>query len=288
MNGELNNKVILVTGGTHGIGKATVTRCLEQGADVTFCARNSEEVEAQVATLAAKVGDDRVMGFVADVADEPLMEGGLSQVIERFGRLDGLIHSAGIYGPIGNTMDVSLDDWMNTIRINLGGSVVTTRVISRHLKKNGGGRIVLFSGGGAATPFPNYSAYGCSKAAVVRLVETLSIELAPFDIEINCVAPGFVATRLHQETLSAGPETVGKEFFTRTAEVVEKGGVSPDVGASCASFLASDLAAGITGRFVAAPYDDYRAWPKHLDEIADTDFFTLRRIIPRDRGQNWQ
>jgi NAD(P)-dependent dehydrogenase (short-subunit alcohol dehydrogenase family) len=288
MSGELNGKVILVTGGTHGIGKTTVTRCLEQGADVAFCARNREEVESEVAVHSAQAGNERVMGFTADVADEPMMEDGLVQVIERFGRVNGLIHSAGIYGPIGNTLDVPLDEWMNTIRINLGGSVVATRVIARYLKGNGGGRIVLFSGGGAASPFPNYSAYGCSKAAVVRLVETLSIELSPFGVEINCVAPGFVATRLHQETLSAGPETVGKEFFARTAEVIEKGGVSPDVGASCASYLVSDLAAGITGRFVAAPYDDYRAWPTHLDEIADSDFFTLRRIIPRDRGQDWQ
>lgn len=288
MDGELNDKVILVTGGTHGIGKATATRCLAQGAVVALCARNRQEVDSQVAILSAEVGNERVMGFTADVADESLMEDGLSQVIDRFGRVDGLIHSAGIYGPIGNTLDVSLDDWMNTIRINLGGSVVATRVIARHLKENGGGRIVLFSGGGAASPFPNYSAYGCSKAAVVRLVETLAIELSPFGIEINCVAPGFVATRLHQETLSAGPETVGKEFFARTAEVVEKGGVSPEVGASCATYLVSDLAAGITGRFVAAPYDDYRAWPTHLDEITDSDFFTLRRIMPRDRGQDWQ
>jgi NAD(P)-dependent dehydrogenase (short-subunit alcohol dehydrogenase family) len=155
--------------------------------------------------------------------------------------------------------------------------------------KHNGGRMAFFSGGGAASSFPNYSAYSCSKVGVVRLVENLAIELAPYEIELNCIAPGFVVTRLHEQTLAAGPERVGAEFFSQTRDKLENGGaISPEVGAHCAAFLISDNAKGITGRFVAAPYDGYTDWVDHLDRIRKSDLFTLRRIVPKDRGENWQ
>jgi 3-oxoacyl-[acyl-carrier protein] reductase len=147
--------------------------------------------------------------------------------------------------------------------------------------------MVLFSGGGAATPFPNYTAYACGKIGVVRLTETLAQEMQPFNVEINCVAPGFVITRLHQETIAAG-ERAGKAFLENTKRQIESGGVPPTVGASAAAFLMSDAAKGITGKFVAAPYDVWDAWPKHLDVLQKTDVFTLRRIVPKDRGMDWQ
>ena len=156
------------------------------------------------------------------------------------------------------------------------------------LKRTGGGRIVLYSGGGAATPFPNYTAYASGKAAVVRFCETIAIELAPYNIEVNALAPGFVATRLHQQTLAAGASAAGEEFLAKTQFELAKGGVPATVGADCAAFLVSDAARGITGKFVAAPYDRYAEWPRHLRELRGSDLFTLRRILPKERGMDWQ
>jgi 3-oxoacyl-[acyl-carrier protein] reductase len=96
-----------------------------------------------------------------------------------------------------------------------------------------------------------------------------------------------VITRLHQETIAAG-ERAGKAFLENTKRQIESGGVPPTVGASAAAFLMSDAAKGITGKFVAAPYDVWDAWPKHLDVLQKTDVFTLRRIVPKDRGMDWQ
>ncbi len=145
----------------------------------------------------------------------------------------------------------------------------------------------MFSGGGASGPFPNYSAYACSKVAVVRLTETIAQELAP-EIEVNCLAPGFVLTRIHRQTLEAGSRA-GQEFFEKTKTLLEEGGGVPaTVAAEACAFLVSDAAKGITGKFVAAAYDDYRAWPLHLEELRDSDLFTLRRTLPRDRGLDWQ
>jgi 3-oxoacyl-[acyl-carrier protein] reductase len=141
--------------------------------------------------------------------------------------------------------------------------------------KKSGGRIMLFSGGGASAPLPDFTAYACSKAAVVRLVETVAREMTQYRIEINCLAPGLVATRMAAQAAAAG-----------RAPNVEP--VPASLGAEAAAFLISDLAAGISGKFVAAPYDEWRDWPAHLPELHDSDIFTLRRILPRDRGMNWQ
>jgi 3-oxoacyl-[acyl-carrier protein] reductase len=120
----------------------------------------------------------------------------------------------------------------------------------------------------------------------VRFTETIAQELGP-EIEVNCVAPGFVATRLHDQTIAAGAGAAGA-FLKKTQAQLASGAVPATVGAQAAAFLVSDAAKGITGKFVAAPYDDYRSWPDRLEDLRDSDLFTLRRIVPKDRGQDWQ
>ena len=282
---NLSGKNILVTGGSLGIGYATAETCLKAGASVVICARNVADLDAAVGKLEAQ-GFDRVAGISADVTQQDQVEAALDAV-ESFGTLSAVIHAAGILGPIGNLTQVDPTEWFNTIQVNLFGAVLVTRQACLRLQKTGGGRIVLFSGGGAATPFPHYSAYACSKVGVVRFTETIAQEMADSQIEINCVAPGFVITRLHQQTLDAGA-MAGEGYLEKTKAEIEKGGVSPYVGAAAAAFLASDAAIGITGKFVAAPYDGWQDWGSHLDELRDTDIFTLRRILPKERNMNWQ
>src|SRR5437867_1761397 len=144
----------------------------------------------------------------------------------------------------GGSMGIGLasaEACLEAIRINLFGTFLVARQACRLMKTRGGGRLVLFSGGGAATPFPHYTAYACGKAAVVRLTETLAQEMQPFNIQVNCVAPGFVVTRLHQETLVAG-DRAGAAFLEQTKRQIESGGVPATVGAGAAAFLLSDAA----------------------------------------------
>jgi len=111
--------------------------------------------------------------------------------------------------------------------------------------------------------------------------------MAPYQIEINCLAPGFVATRLHQQTIKAAAKA-GQKFLEKTKKELEKGGVPAEIGAAAAAFLVSDAAKGISGKFIAAPYDNWREFTKHLKELQNSDLFTLRRIVPKDRGLSWQ
>ena len=269
-----------------GIGYATTEACLKAGGNVVICARNQGNLEVAVTRL-KRQGYEDIIGISADVAKKQQVEAALDAVESHFGSLDALIHAAGVFGSIGDITKVDPEHWFKTIEINLFATFLVTRQSCLRLQKTGGGRIVLFSGGGASFPFPNYTAYACSKAGVVRFTETVAQEMATHNIEINCVTAGFVITRLHQQTLAAG-ELAGKEYLERTKAEIEKGGVPASVAASAATFLISEQAKGITGKFVAAPYDGWRDWPKHLDELRSTDIFTLRRILPKEREMDWQ
>lgn len=283
---DLSGKRVIVTGGSMGIGLACAEACLEGGAKVLICARTEKPLREAVDAFKKK-GFTGIEAKIADVTQQDQIEAVFQAAIMRFGGLDGVIHCAGIYGPIGAVTEVDPVEWFEAIRVNLFGTFLVARQACQVLKQRGGGRVVLFSGGGAATPFQNYTAYACGKVGVVRLTETLAQEVQPFNIEINCVAPGFVITRLHEQTLVAG-ERAGKAFFENTKRQIQTGGVPASVGAGAAAFLMSDVAKGITGKFVAAPYDGWGDWHNRLAELQKTDIFTLRRIVPKDRGMDWQ
>ena len=109
-------------------------------------------------------------------------------------------------------------------------------------------------------------------------ISTLSIELAEDNVDINCVAPGFVITRLHNETLAVGSEAAGNNFYENTKKQIEKGGVPPEKAANLTSFLLSSKSDGITGKFISAPWDLWEAEEFRNLLKCDKDFATLRRI----------
>ena len=143
------------------------------------------------------------------------------------------------------------------------------------------------SGGGATNPLPNLSAYAASKAAVVRFAETLAGELRPWHVDVNSVAPGALNTRLLAEVLAAGPAAVGDAFYERSRRQQTDGGTPLEQGAALCAFLASAESDGITGRLISAVWDP---WPELSERRADldgSDIYTLRRIVPGDRGRTW-
>jgi len=284
----LSGKNILVTGGSLGIGFAIAEACLRSGARVMIVAREKKALDEARDSLAKVDGAATVAAVTADVSDPASVEDVFETFTSSFGRLDGVVNSAGIYGPIGPITDVDPQEWLKAIHVNLFGSFLVARAACSRMRTSGGGRIVLLSGGGAATPFPNYTAYATSKVAVVRLTETIAIEMAPFGIEVNAIAPGFVATRLHEQTLAAGASAAGQAFLETTKKQLAGGAVPPSVAANASVLLLSDAAKGITGKFVAAPYDGWKDWPAHVSELQASDIFTLRRILPKERGMDWQ
>jgi len=283
---KLNNVNALITGGSQGLGKVIAEHFLREGANAVICARSEKELLAARDELAKKFPAQKILARTSDVSDEKQVNELVTFALHELGSLQALVLNAGVYGPMGPTESVSLDEWRRALDINLYGVLLPCRAVTPHFKKAGRGKIVVLSGGGATNPLPNISSYAASKAAVVRLAETLAEELRPFHVDVNSIAPGALATRLVDEVLAAGPEKVGAEFFEKNKQWKEKGAVPLELGARLAVYLASAESDGITGKLISAQWDP---WEKLHEFKADLsgDIYTLRRIVPKDRGKKW-
>ena len=246
-----------------GIGLAVGEALAERGDQLVLVARGARALAEAVAALP---GDGHVW-HALDVSEEGAWGG-----IEA-GELQGLVCAAAVMDPIGPVGHYSVADFRRTLEINVIGTLLAVQHCLPALRA-AGGSIVTFAGGGATGPLPRFDAYATSKAAVVRLCENLASEIAP--VPINVVAPGFVATRLHELTLAAGPEMAGQEFFERTEREVEGGGFPAAEAAELVTYLLSGV--DFTGKLISAQWDPWHAPEFRQRLTAEPDFATIRRI----------
>jgi NAD(P)-dependent dehydrogenase (short-subunit alcohol dehydrogenase family) len=275
---RLQDKVAIVTGAGRGIGAAISLAFAEEGADLALVSRTLSEIMS-VAAQVQKTGR-RAAAISADVSEKKSVDRMMEQVIREFGRVDVLVNNAGVQGPIGVMVDNDCENWIRTIQINLVGTFLCCKAVLPFMIKQGRGKIINLSGGGAAQPRPRFSAYSASKAAVVRLTETLAEELREFNIQVNAIAPGAVNTRMLDQVLAAGQDA-GEKAIEEAGKQMETGGVPPDVPAALAVFLASDDSNGLTGRLISAAWDDWKNMKEHISEVMSSDMYTLRRINPK-------
>jgi NAD(P)-dependent dehydrogenase (short-subunit alcohol dehydrogenase family) len=276
----------LITGGSQGFGRHIVDAFLAEGANVIFCARTSADVEKARAELAARLSPrQQLLAHACDVSN-PESVGTLFAEATRLGPLHAVVNNAGIYGPIGPTEDIDLAEWAQALQINVTGTLLVCQHAIRTMKPQRAGKIINISGGGATNPMPRFAAYAATKAALVRLTETLAEEFRGDGIDVNAVAPGALRTRLTQQVLTAGPERAGADFFARNKKWAEEGAVDPKLGAALCVYLASAESNGITGKLISAQWDPWRDLQKFRAELK-SDIYTLRRIVPEDRGKKF-
>ncbi len=273
---KLKDKVIVVTGGGRGIGRSMALAFKKQGARVAVAARTKADLDETLSQLKAISGGEAA-AFECDVTSEASQKKLFQSVFEKWGKLDGLVCAAGIYGSIGSFVGSSYSEWKNGIEINLFGTALSVHLAYPYLKKSGGGKIILFSGGGQG-PLPNFSSYVTSKGAIWRLTETLGAELQSENIFINAIAPGAVNTKFLDELIASGPEKVGKVFYEKSLQQKESGGTSPEKAADLGIYLMSDASNGLWGKTLSAVWDDYRSL-QNLEKISQSDIFTVKRIV---------
>ncbi|MBV8802572.1 MAG: SDR family oxidoreductase [Gammaproteobacteria bacterium] len=289
---KLKETCAIISGASQGLGFAIAKEFVKEGANVTICARDAESLyQAQKKLNQFANHSSQILAKPTDVSQLDQVEKLIAETLTEFGKIDTLVANAGIYGTKGPIDEVDWNEWSETIDINLKGTVLQCRAVLPHLKKlsdKRAGKIIILSGGGATKPMPFLSAYAASKAAVVRFAETLAEEVYDFNIDVNTIAPGALNTRLLDELLAAGPEKVGKSFYQQSLKQQKEGGTSLDIGASLCAFLASAESNGITGRLISAVWDPWKNLAKYKDELKKSDIYTLRRIVPTDRNQNWE
>jgi NAD(P)-dependent dehydrogenase (short-subunit alcohol dehydrogenase family) len=286
----LMGRSAIVTGASQGLGRAIAEHFVRAGASVLLVAREPEclrQVERELAALVERSGQV-VAAFPGDVSSPQTCRAIVACAREVLPGLTCLVNNAGVYGPMGAVEDNDWGDWVRAVEINLFGTVLMCREALPYLRRQKYGKIVNLSGGGATAPLPRLSAYAAAKAAVVRFTETLAEETRADLVDVNAVAPGALNTRLLDEVLASGPDKVGEAFYQRSLKQKVEGGVALERGALLAVFLASAASDGITGRLLSAVWDDWATLPARRQELAASDVFTLRRIVPEDRGRKWQ
>ncbi len=284
----LAGKQAIITGANQGLGLEIARKFVGAGADVMLCARNDallDDACAELKRMAAT--DQKIVAQSADVSVESDVDDVVKITLALLGGCHILVNNAGVYGPKGEIEFVDWANWTKTIEINVYGSVLMSRALVPHFKSQGYGKVIQLSGGGATNPLPRISAYAVSKAAIVRYAETLAEEVRGTGIDVNCIAPGALNTRMLDEILLAGPDKVGQAFYERSVKQKEAGGASLNKGADLALFLASSASDGITAKLISAIWDNWEQWPQHLEELSQSDVYTLRRIAGRDRGFEW-
>jgi 3-oxoacyl-[acyl-carrier protein] reductase len=285
---DLAGRSAIVTGSNRGLGLATAQSFLASGANVLLMARDAAKLDRVRADLVARVRPGQfVHAMPGDVSRPEDCDAAVDRAVSLFGGLTVLVNNAGVYGPMGRLEDVDWKEWEEAVRINLLGTALMCRAALPPMRARGYGKIINLSGGGATAPLPRFTAYAASKAAVVRLTETLAEELRGDHIDVNAIAPGALNTRLLDQVIEAGPEKVGGKFHAGALKQREEGGVPLEKGAALAAFLASAASDGITGRLLSAPWDDWERLPERREDLAESDVFTLRRIVPGDRGLKW-
>lgn len=280
----LEGKVSIITGGSMGLGKAIALTFAKEGSHLVLASRTKSYLEATKQEL--ECFGSRAEIFPTDVSKPEEVKDLRDFTLAKFTTIDILVNDAGIHGPLGPMTDSDTDKWIYAVRVNLVGTFLCSRAVLPTMIQHRKGKIINLSGGGATSPRPFFSAYSASKAAVVRLTETLAEEVAEFNIQVNTIAPGAMNTRLLDEIAGAGA-AAGPKSMQEVAQQLQTGGTPLEKPAALALFLASEESNGLTGRVISSVWDDWRTIPQHLPDIMSSDIYTMRRIIPKDRGYNW-
>ena len=288
MDKILLNKTALITGATQGLGKEIAIKLAEEGANLILCARNKDKLENIKTELEkSKLSSQTILIKSIDVSLEKDIKSLTKFTFKNFKTCEILINNAGIYGPKGAFEKLNFKEWLKSIEVNFIGSAMLCYYFLPFFKKQNYGKIIQLSGGGATKPMPNISGYASSKAAIVRLVETLAEEAKSYKIDINSIAPGALNTSMLDEVLSSGPNKVGKEYYEKSLKQKLNGGESFDNAVNLVLFLASSQSDGISGKLISAIWDNWALWPEHKNILQNSDVYTLRRIVGKDRQMNW-
>lgn len=286
---QLKGKIALITGASKGFGRALAKLFWCEGASLILISRNTEkllQLENELSLM--NNNQKRLLIIPYDLRNITDIENTVENAIRKMGRLDVLINNAAVLGPVGPSFENNWAEFQETLIVNLLAPINMCIAAVRHMKRNKKGKIINLSGGGATSTRPNFSAYGTSKAALVRYSEILAEEVRCFNIDVNCIAPGIMNTQIVAKILEAGPQLAGEKEYSQALKQVISNNSSIERAAELAVFLASSESDGITGKLISAVWDQWLELPKYRKELMQSDIYTLRRIIPKDRGYRWE
>ena len=268
---NLTGQVAIVTGGGRGIGRAIAQALALAGAAVTVAARSAEQLTDTVRLIEQAGG--RALALVTDVTQPQAVAQMVEATEHQLGAVDLLVNNAGITGPIGPLWEVDPDEWWGVVAVHLRGTFLCTRAVLARMIPRRQGRIINVVGGGAARPRPMVSGYGCAKAAIVRMTDSLAVETRAYNIPIFAIYPGLVRTTIMEEVLQS---EAGQRWMPEARKWVEDDRfVPPERAGQLVVFLAAGHGDGLSGRCLYVHYD-VAALAQRAEAIQRDDLYALR------------
>jgi NAD(P)-dependent dehydrogenase (short-subunit alcohol dehydrogenase family) len=245
MVAELSGHVAIVTGGGTGIGAAIARRLASDGAAVAISGRRPGPLEEVAREITAEGG--RALAVAGDSATEAGVERLFHETEAAFGPVDILVNNAGIAGPTAPIWEQSCADWEETVRINLTGPWLCSRAAARRMIERRSGNIVTIGSMSGKRPLAKRTPYTSSKLGLVGLTRTLAVELGEYNVNVNCISPGAVATSRLAELAQKAGITEAQLITAASAGAALKRISTPEDIAALVAFLASPGARNITG-----------------------------------------
>lgn len=269
----LAGRVAFVTGGGRGLGLHLSRTLARAGAAVAMAARTGSELAAAASVIEADGGV--ALAVSADVTSRTEVEAAISRVESELGPIDLLVNNAGRFQAVGALWQVDPDDWWRELEVNLKGPLLCTSAVLEGMLKRGSGRIVNVTSGAAATPLPGASAYSAGKTALLRLTETLALELEGTGVRVFAVDPGVLRTPMNEALLQTRADVLQRWapwFLQLFSEGRED---SPEAAARLVLAVAGGRADSLSGRFLSIR-QDLAEQVDRVDEIERDDLLTLR------------
>ena len=265
-------KNIIITGCTSGLGLA-IAKKLANSANLFLVSRDLKKLNELKDSLENNKNHSI---YSVDLSNTKLSKKIIYEANKQFDeKIDVLINNAGMYGPVGPLDSCPDEIWEKNIKLNLITPALLIKYTLPIMKKNNFGRIINISGGGAVKPMSTLTAYCASKSGLVRLTETIAHEIKDYEnITINAIAPGFLATKFHDEVINS--QTANKELHKITIEKIQNGGDDPNRTVNLIENLI-DINSKINGKLISSIFDNLEKLNKKK-LTTETNFFTLRRI----------
>jgi len=243
---SLKGKTAIVTGGSRGIGKAIALGFAKAGAKVAVTSRKMNDLEANAAEIKAFGGE--AFPLQAHLGKMEEINRMVSAVVDKFGRIDILVNDAGASPAMGSVLESDERLWETIMNLNLRGLYFTSQAVAKVMKKQGGGKIINIASVDGFKPEPGVSVYSISKAGVRMITKAFALELAPFNIQVNAIAPGPISTKMLDSHWFHLPPEEAKRQKQAMGKMTPMGRVGePDEIAGAAVYLASDASSYTTG-----------------------------------------
>jgi 3-oxoacyl-[acyl-carrier protein] reductase len=269
---EFKNKNVLITGAGRGLGKRLALGFARLGSRIALVSRSKSELD--LAHIEIEQAGGNALRIKADVTDAEQLQMAVERAHLTFqSPLDILICAAGIHGPVQSFLNSSLAAWTQAVNVNLLGVVHACRAVLPHMVKRRAGKIIVLTCESDRPPHSQLSAYTVSKTALVRLVESIAVEVADSNVQVNCLDPGRAYTTLTDELIAA-EDRLEAAVVAEAREVRRTGGASAELQLQQAMFLASEQSNHISGKLIHIGDD----WQKLRNATLRPDALTLRRV----------